>query len=75
MNLWGSPSEYMRRVTNDYKHLPPDFEMEFNRLMLRKEEQFVREDLYRERYNYKRRLARMEKLEKKLEKDRQNPVK
>ena len=75
VNLWGSPSEYMRKVVNDYKHLPPDFEEEFNRLMLRKEEQFVRDDLQRERYNYKRRLARMKKLEEKLEKDRQNKAK
>jgi hypothetical protein len=72
VNLMGSPIQYMRRVVNAYRELPDNFERQFDRLMLVKEEKFVKEDLKKEEYNCKRRQKRMNKLQEKIDKDNEN---
>lgn len=70
VNLMGSPLHYMRRAVNQYNELPDDFERNFDKLMLKKSEKFVREDLKKEESVAKKREVRMKKLQEKIDNNR-----
>jgi hypothetical protein len=60
----------MRRAVNQYNELPDDFERNFDKLMLKKSEKFVREDLKKEESVAKKREVRMKKLQEKIDNNR-----
>lgn len=66
VNLLQDPAEYMRIVVNNYKKIPEGFEEKYDRLYARKEKQFIKDEIKREKYIYKRRMKRMETLDRKL---------
>lgn len=71
LEFLGLPSEYLRAVLSKYKQLPDNFEQEFERLMENQEKKFVDQDLKRERFIYKRREKRMEKLQRKIDEQKE----
>lgn len=71
VNLLGSPSMYMRKVVNQRGELPENFENEYERLYKKKRQKFANEDIRRENWVVKKRDKRIEKMNNRLEKQRE----